>query len=140
MRAHQIPCLLLALACLSCPGEDPVKDATGPTGEQPDQLVCRRPKDLADGCLLPPNAYSKDKIYCMGCNCAGPTSARACNTTIGDCREFYDGCFPKSYAPCDGSVNDQFLLGLCGDCFFRETGVLPAHCNHVLFDAGVDKK
>jgi hypothetical protein len=144
MRAHRILVMLaLVLGTLSCPGEDPVKlDRSGVVGEggNLDKYVCKQPPNIAEGCVMPPSGYSQDRIHCLGCNCAGPSSAAACNTTNGDCRYFNDGCIPKSYSRCDGSVNDQFLLGLCGYCFFREAGGIPKECNHILFDAGAGKQ
>ncbi len=140
MRAHRILVIVtLMLGALSCPGEDPVKDQSLPAGETADQYVCRQPKDLAEGCVMPPSTYSQDKIHCLNCNCAGPAPAAACNGTNGDCRYFNNGCFPKSYTRCDQSA-PQFILGLCGYCFFREAGGIPKDCNHILFDAGVGKQ
>jgi len=48
---------------------------------------------------------------------------------------FYDSCIPKNYTRCDQHAPDN-ILGLCGDCFFREAGVIPPHCDK-LSDAGV---
>jgi hypothetical protein len=141
MRIHLFVVMLAGLGSLSCPGEDPVKDTGGTVGEggNLDKYVCKQPPNIAEGCVLPPSGYSQDKVHCLGCNCAGPSPVAACNGTNGDCRYFNDGCIPKSYSRCDGSAT-QFILGLCGYCFFREAGGVPAECNHILFDAGVGKQ
>ena len=65
----------------------------------------------------------------------GGAPTKACNGFNGDCREFYDTCIPKTYTRCDQNAPDA-ILGLCGDCFFREAGVIPPHCNK-LVDAGL---
>ncbi len=128
--------LLLTMALLGgCKGEDPNKDArVGEGTSQADNYVCKLVNSISD-CDLPPNAFSKDKVYCWGCNCAGPNPVAACNGTNGDCRFFASGCYPKTYTLCDTSAPDN-ILGLCGYCFFAEAGI-PSSCNH-LVDAGAN--
>jgi hypothetical protein len=129
---------LLALLVVACTGDDPTKDKGTPPPDDSgyrDKIVCRQPDDIPD-CILPDKPDKR--IRCLGCNCAGPTPAAACNGQNNDCRYFEDGCFPKKYTRCDQSA-PYYILGLCGYCFFREAGGVPADCNKILFDASVPK-
>jgi hypothetical protein len=96
---------------------------------------CLQPPDITM-CHRPPNIYSKILWFCDGCGyCGGGPATKACNGMNGDCREFYDSCIPETYSRCDKNATDA-ILGLCGDCFFREAGTIPSHCNK-LVDAGL---
>lgn len=129
--------LACALACAlalaaGCNGDGDKPDGSVADGAA-DQFIGTRPPDITQ-CHKPPNMYSKTLYYCQctGWLNGGPPTA-ACNGMTGDCRFFYDGCFPDTYTKCDQSAPDN-ILGLCGDCFFRDSGTIPPHCDRLSDD------
>jgi hypothetical protein len=132
MRSSWAAALVLVAVLGGCSDQTTGADKGFKDQHTTDGYVCRRPPTIAE-CDAPPNGFSPDKYYCWGCTCSGGTPVAACNGQIGDCRYFADGCYPLTYTLCDKNAS-QFILGLCGDCFFHEAGV--AHCNH-LPDGGV---
>ena len=126
--------LIIALAMAGCSDDGAEKDQ-GSDAPPADSYKCHQPPDITL-CHRPPNVVSATLWYCEGCGyCSAGSATAACNGFNGDCRRFYDGCVPESYTRCDASAPDT-ILGLCGDCFFREAGVIPPHCDK-LSDAGV---
>lgn len=136
--------VLLLVMLVGCSSSDPVHDGRvgekradmrpdliDPTVKYRDAYVCILPATIAS-CVLPD--AGQGKMYCGGCNCAGPNPVAACNASTGDCRFFATGCYPKSHTLCDTSAPDN-ILALCGKCFFAEAGI-PASCNR-LNDAGI---
>lgn len=127
-------CLLAVALLLACNGDDVEKDQ-GTDAPATDGPICKQPPDITY-CHKPPNIYSQTLWFCEGCGlCSGGPPTKACNGMNGDCREFYDTCIPKTYIRCNQDAPDS-ILGLCGDCFFREGGTIPDHCNK-LIDAGL---
>jgi len=126
--------LWIALGSCSDDDKNGSKDV-GRDGPVMDAPKCLQPPDITY-CHKPPNHYSQTLWFCDGCGyCGGGPPTKACNGFNGDCREFYDSCIPETYSRCDKNATDA-ILGLCGDCFFREAGGIPPHCNK-LVDAGL---
>lgn len=125
-----LPLVLLVLVC--CDDDGGGSDAKPGSDFKTDGPVCgKRPATIEEGCFAPPNKYSQDLYFC-NCTgyCGGGFPTAACNVQIGDCRVFYDSCIPLSYARCDESVSQNYMLGaLCGFCFFREAGGIPDDCD-----------
>jgi hypothetical protein len=124
--------IIIGLVCLAagglvaCPKTlDPSAADQGNGGV--DGFLCKRPPTI-DDCDEPPNSLSKDLYRCRGCTCAGPTSVAACNQSLGDCRHFYDGCYPTSYTICDGNAPD-LVSAMCLNCFLSDAGGGEKKCD-----------
>jgi hypothetical protein len=124
--------LPLALLLLGCADDGGDTDAKPGSDLKTDSPVCGKRPPTIDDCHPPPNMYSQDLYFC-NCTgyCGGGPNTAACHVQIGDCRIFYDSCVPMTYQTCDPvSVTQDYMLGgLCGDCFFREAGGIPDHCD-----------
>ena len=119
---------------LACNDDGVGSDATS-SDWRSDRPYCPQPPDITY-CHKPPNFYSQTLWYCASCGlCSGGPQTAACDGFNGDCRYFYDTCIPKSYTRCDKDAPDN-ILGYCGDCFLREAGGIPKHCDKLSVDAG----
>jgi hypothetical protein len=122
---------------VSCNGDNGSDAGNGKwDGQKVDMYDCYpdRPPTI-DDCEAPPNIYSETRYYCRcrGAICGGGSPTGACNGQTNDCRYFYDSCIPQSYTACTSAAPD-YILGLCGYCFFAEAG-MPDDCDK-LADAG----
>lgn len=123
---HALLCTVLSISLVLGGCDDGESNGNGNGGNKDgnvaDGPVCNQPPDIAQ-CSAPPNMFSETRYYCKCTGaCGGGTFTAACNPTIGDCRFFYDDCIPRSYSRCDDNATD-FVLGLCGYCFFIEAGI-----------------